>query len=93
MTTVIHIKDAPQGWKSNRQYAYIGRPSKWGNPFTLEIYDRDTACDKYAQYIQSQEHLLYDIDELQHKILVCYCKPQRCHGDILAALADQVGSA
>jgi hypothetical protein len=41
MTTVIHIKDAPSGFKDDPQYVYVGRPRSgmplkegiFGNPF------------------------------------------------------------
>ena len=78
---------------------YIGRPSKWGNPFshkagTLAKYkvdSREEAIDAYYRWITEGEgkHLLDDIHELQGKVLGCWCKPLACHGDILAGLADE----
>lgn len=80
---------------------YIGRPSKWGNPYTHKNNDnvlaqyvvnsRDEAIDAYYEYITNGEgkHLLADIGELKGKRLGCWCKPERCHGDILAELVVQ----
>ena len=39
-TRVIHVKHAPNGWKSNPLYVYIGRQGMngdgyFGNPFPL----------------------------------------------------------
>lgn len=64
---------------------YIGRGSPWGNPFVIGIDgDRDQVCDRFEREVLP--HL--DLEPLRGKDLVCYCKPQRCHGDaILRALA------
>lgn len=77
---------------------YIGRPSKWGNPFshirgkeTLAkhlVKDRDEAIARYRQWILTQPQLLKDLGELKGKVLGCWCSPQRCHGEILLRLAD-----
>jgi hypothetical protein len=70
---------------------YIGRPSKWGNPFKLtKTDDRATIIEKYREWIMQQQHLLADIHELRGKKLGCWCSPQLCHGDVLAQLADQM---
>lgn len=68
---------------------YIGRPSKWGNPFVMgRDGDRIEVISKYRQWISSQPHLLSDLPELQDKILLCWCAPKACHGDVLAELVN-----
>lgn len=68
---------------------YIGRPSKWGNPFSIgKDGTRDEVIKKYKDYFLSNKELLADIEELRGKNLVCYCKPQACHGDVLKAALD-----
>ena len=63
---------------------YIGRPSKWGNPFKLDDEDqRDDVIELYRNYILKNEELMSQIEELRGKNLVCYCTPKRCHGDVL----------
>jgi hypothetical protein len=90
MTKVIHIKDAPKGWKTNPDYVYIGRPSKWGNPFVIgKDGDRATVCERYFMYFYHTPELIGAVGELKDKILVCYCKPEECHGDILAEWANK----
>lgn len=72
---------------------FIGRGSKWGNPFT-HIKDKTTlaetivetrqeAIEKYREYLSNNKELLESLDELEGKILGCYCKPKSCHGDVL----------
>ena len=71
---------------------FIGRPSKWGNPFRIgPDGDRETVIAKYRKWIKTQPNLLADLHELRGKSLICFCKPLACHGDVLAELADRKG--
>lgn len=68
---------------------YIGRPSKWGNPFYIgQDGTRAEVIRKYEEWILQQPELLSSLSELKGKRLGCHCKPQACHGDVLAKLAD-----
>lgn len=72
---------------------YIGRGSKWGNPFPVLNYskeERDRVCDEYEKWFWTTD-LINDIHELKGKTLGCFCKPKRCHGDFLAKLANSKG--
>ena len=69
---------------------YIGRPSKWGNPFVIgKDGTRQEVVQKYKDYILSNQSLLSQIEELRGKDVVCFCAPQQCHGDVLIELANQ----
>ena len=69
---------------------YIGRPSKWGNPFVIgKDGTRQEVVQKYKDYILSNQFLLSQIEELRGKDVVCFCAPQQCHGDVLIELANQ----
>ena len=81
-TRVVHCK------KENYDI-YIGRPSKWGNPF--KDGTRKQVIEKYRKYILSNKELLDSLDELEGKILGCWCKPKSCHGDILVELIEKKG--
>lgn len=64
---------------------YIGRGSKWGNPFKMKNSsekERNRVCDEYEKYFWTTD-LVNDLHELKDKVLGCYCKPLRCHGDFL----------
>jgi hypothetical protein len=70
---------------------FIGRPSKWGNPFKIgKDGTREEVISKYREWIMKQPELLADLHELKGKVLGCWCKPLACHGDVLAELADKV---
>lgn len=69
---------------------YIGRPSKFGNPYQIgPDGNRAEVLAKYEIWLRNQPHLMAALPELRGKVLGCYCKPLRCHGDILARLADE----
>lgn len=96
MTTVIHIKHAPPGWRTNPQYVFIGRGSKWGNEYShlqysqakYRVKTRDEAVSSFVEH--QLPKLLPFISELgPNKILVCYCHPQSCHGHALSTAANQ----
>ena len=82
-TQVVHCK------KSSYD-VYIGRPSDWGNPFVIgKDGDRADVIRKYRQWIENQPELLSRVKkELQGRRIACWCKPEDCHGDILAEIAD-----
>lgn len=72
---------------------YIGRGSRWGNPFPIGGGDdREAVIRKYEGYLRSSEELLSAVVELAGKSLGCFCAPAPCHGDILAAFADSFQS-
>lgn len=68
---------------------YIGRGSKWGNPFVIgKDGNRATVIRKYREWIMAQPQLLNSLHELKGKRLGCFCAPKACHGDVLKELAD-----
>ena len=79
---VVHCKKEPFD-------VYIGRPSKWGNPFKEGMDGtRSEVIDRYRRWIVEQP-LMDDLHELRGKVLGCWCSPLPCHGDVLAELANR----
>lgn len=69
---------------------YIGRPSKWGNPFVIGADGtREQVIDLYREYLVRSPSLAAQVGELRGKDLVCWCAPQACHGDVLLDLANR----
>ncbi len=75
---------------------YIGRqtnfPLHFGNPFTIgPDGDRDEVCDKHMQWLMEinyhwvepkrREWVRRKIYILEGKDLLCFCAPERCHGE------------
>jgi hypothetical protein len=76
---------------------YVGRPTKWGNPFRVgedgRTHDEAVAqhrqwidempADERARFVESARA------ELGGHDLACWCRPdQGCHADILLRLAN-----
>jgi hypothetical protein len=75
--------------RKDKYDVYIGRPSKWGNPFKVgRDGTREEVIEKYREWIKTQPELLAQLGELRGKILGCWCKPKACHGDVLVELIE-----
>jgi hypothetical protein len=78
---------------------YIGRPSKWGNPFShrpgglaeFRVATREEAVARYKEWIVTQPELMSALPSLQNKVLGCWCSPRACHGDVLIELLKERG--
>jgi hypothetical protein len=70
---------------------YIGRGSPYGNPFVIgQDGNRNQVCDKFRDYLEMDRELLKRVKrDLRGKDLVCFCKPRRCHGDLLLEIANK----
>lgn len=89
-----------KGWKMSENALYVGRPTRWGNPFKIipggisltaegvvELYRYSLAenTTRWARWIN--EHL----DELRGKDLACWCALDcPCHADVLIELCEVV---
>jgi hypothetical protein len=91
MTKVVHCKKESYD-------VYIGRPSKWGNPFShldvshakYKVATREESIQKFEEWFLSQPELVEQArKELKGKTLACWCKPLSCHGDIIAKIIDK----
>ena len=80
MTKLVHCKRESYD-------VYIGRPSKWGNPFEIgKDGNRKEVIRKYREWILTQPELMNALPELIDKRLGCWCYPEKCHGDVLLSL-------
>lgn len=70
---------------------YIGRPSKFGNPFVVGQHGtREEVVAKYERFLMSRPDLIEAAKaELRGKNLVCWCAPLACHGDVLMRIANE----
>ena len=78
---------------------YVGRPSKWGNPFThlersvarCRVRTREEAVTAYRDWLISAPEaaaLRASLPELRGRDLVCWCAPLACHASVLVQLAN-----
>jgi hypothetical protein len=71
---------------------YVGRGSKWGNPYKATDYNLIECITRYEFYIGAfldEERLYKDLAELRGKNLSCWCKQDApCHADLLLDYAN-----
>jgi hypothetical protein len=90
-----------KGWKMPANTVYVGRPSKWGNPFRIHYLckspsgalvnsmDAAEAVRHYKQLIVPELFLANLRMELGGRNLACWCAiGQPCHADVLLDLAN-----
>ena len=75
VTYVVHFKKYPHD-------VYIGRPSKWANPFThkeltktraeSQVASRQEAIERFEEHLHSSG-LINEVGELKGKVLGCWC--------------------
>lgn len=78
---------------------YIGRPSPLGNPFRIGLDgDRQAVIDKYRAWLltSDDDHCAAAWAEIgtlpADAVLVCWCRPAACHGDVIAELHARVNA-
>jgi hypothetical protein len=78
-------------WKENPNAVYVGRPSKWGNPFKVRDYGLEKCLSLYRKYVENKLKTEPDfLEPLRGKDLVCWCPLDKpCHADILLELANK----
>ena len=64
---------------------YVGRPSKFGNPFAAKSeLDREAVIEKFREYFYSNDEIRdAAVAELMDKHLICWCSPKDCHATII----------
>lgn len=69
---------------------YVGRPTKFGNPYKVAIKGHhQAAVDLFRSYLMECPLLIEDVKaELRGKDLVCWCHPLPCHADVLLEIAN-----
>jgi hypothetical protein len=75
-----------EGWKMPANTVYVGRRSRWGNPFKIGIDgDRDEVIRKYRTWLTEKIRKHPDfLVPLYGKDLCCWCRTdEHCHADVL----------
>ena len=87
---------APQVWNKRDPLCpvdavYVGRPSKWGNPFKIGPSEtREQAIEDFRiQHVGVFLFIGGIRQELRGKDLVCWCAPLPCHADVLLEIANK----
>ncbi len=90
-----------KGWHMPPNTIYVGRPSKFGNPFDVtpdrsradvviafRIWLTQDGC--HANMVERKLRLVKSLSELRGKNLACFCPlDQPCHADVLLEIANE----
>lgn len=87
-----------KGWKMPEGAIYVGRPTKWGNPFVVgsseyHVPNKDLAVAYFRDWLLHPNSWVLpappDLAPLRGHDLACWCRVgQPCHADVLLALAN-----
>jgi hypothetical protein len=79
-----------KGWRMPEGAVYVGRPSKWGNPWRAGWGITETAEEAVTAFRAAIDAGGFDdLSELRGKDLACWCRlDQPCHADVLLELAN-----
>lgn len=103
MTAPIRIqRRRTKGWKMPENAVYVGRPTRWGNPY--EIGTWSNKLGRPVQTIEEAVQLYRDViwaapdaphltgwvrENLRGKSLACWCAiGHPCHADVLLEIAN-----
>jgi hypothetical protein len=83
-----------KGWKMPPNTIYVGRPTKWGNPWQVgdvidgQVVTPEVAVEWYRMVVLTPENSKRAA-ELRGKDLACWCPlDQPCHADVLLEIAN-----
>lgn len=81
------------GWKMPDNTVYVGRPTKWGNPYVVGRDGTAEQCVAYYRNLLMASRGTVSVDrarlELRGKDLACFCQPGHpCHADVLLEIAN-----
>jgi len=87
-----------EGWKMPSNTVYVGRPSKWGNPFKVKTLrfsaeqERELAIWAYEGWVSEQLRVNpHFLDDLRGKDLACWCPLDKpCHADVIIKILEQI---
>jgi hypothetical protein len=94
-----------KGWRMPENTVYVGRGSKWGNPYRVIDGQRGPAVAAFETMLMRAPmneagQIIYQTirEELAGKNLACWCpleyfdgSKSPCHADVLLEIANQAG--
>ncbi len=85
-----------KGWRKPAGVVYVGRPTRWGNPYRVGLDGTAAECvEKFRQHCGVRRQQAPDafrawIAPLRVHDLACWCPAGTpCHADVLLALANR----
>jgi hypothetical protein len=82
-----------KGWRMPENTVYVGRPTKWGNPYQVTAPATIGYRKKVIEMYEASMSMMLKQDakkELKGKNLACFCKEgEPCHADVLLKIANE----
>jgi len=91
-----------KGWVQPDNTVYVGRPGRFGNPFSASELGHALAVEKYRDWLDGlledqfpdlitrRKQVLEGICQLRGKNLSCWCPMDKpCHVDVLLEMANE----
>ena len=77
-----------KGWKMPENTVYVGRPSRWGNPYSIHnmpIWSPYKEVEAYRIWLEAKlKENPHFLDALKGKDLACWCNiGEPCHADVI----------
>ena len=91
--SVVHCKREPYDTYIGRgRCPRSGKPGRWGNPYRIgRDGDRGEVIERYRRWLWAEIEAgridPAELAALRGKTLGCWCAPEPCHGEVLAAAA------
>ena len=90
-TRVAHLRSPPAG--AGQRLVRIDRRTRWGNRFRIgRDGTREEVIERYRLELRERVSRgtvsLDDLAALKGAVLLCWCSPLACHGDVLARAAE-----
>lgn len=78
------------GWRMPAGAVYVGRPTRWGNPWRVEQLGAVEAVARYRVELLADPGRVAAVRrELAGRDLACWCRPGvACHADVLLLVAN-----
>ena len=89
-------------WASDPKHVYVGRnmtvyvpgtvASPLANPYSAKQFGRRECVEKYIELLKRSPDMIEKIRQMKQAGVTeigCWCAPELCHGDIIAALINQ----
>ena len=84
-----------KGWRMPPNTIYVGRPTRWGNPYKISKQQPAARCvelyrAEWADYLAREADALPRLKRnLGGRNLACFCPlDQPCHADVLLEIAN-----
>lgn len=84
-----------KGWRMPPNAVYVGRPTRWGNPYPVECFETlEQVMVLYWRFLTETPigtELAAEVRaHLRGKDLACWCPLDRkCHADVLLEIANR----